>query len=355
MDLVGPIEFESFKNKRYVLIASDRYSGYTIVNFLKTKDEVCFYLQKLLVSFENRSGERVLKIISDNGSEFKNEKVSVLLALEHVIIEFSAPYTAEQNGAAERRNRTVVETVRTLLAPLNLTNSLWCEAFNTAVFLRNRVIKTGNTKTPYELFIGRRPKVAHLFPFGTEVQVLVNERYLKKLDPRTEPSYIIGFTGRSNTYRVYLPSKNDVKETCDVIFRKNISTSTNLNNNFTEIKLEEDQIECQKQINKPNKRPIDEYFEDLQRKRGQITFEEDDEEEPLLSNENSENSFENDDQTYTTPDQTFELEPEGRILMAEMSSNSTPESVEEAMRSKKRDFWLKAIKDELDAHSKNNT
>lgn len=218
-DLIGPLSTPSLSNARYILLTKVKFSGYSHIYVMKTKDETCEKLTEFLSQFENDSGHRVKAVQTDNGSEFVNENVRRLFAVEHVDFRTSAPYTPEQNGTAERNNRIIIETVRTLVAQGDLPPKLWAEAANTAVYLRNIIPKKGMNVTPFELFRGRRPFVEHIVPFGTRVHSLINDRRQGKFDPKTEPGVIVGFTPRANTYRVYLPLKDIVKITCDVVFK----------------------------------------------------------------------------------------------------------------------------------------
>ena len=221
LDLVGPLPVESLGKARYLLVTKDRFSGYSWVCPIKSKskDDVCGNLQWYIGQFEAKSGKRIRSFLTDNGSEFKNEHVKRLLDVEHIDMRFASAYTPEQNGGAERNNRVIIEAVRTMLAESGLPQALWAEAAATAAYLRNRVPKRGTKVTPFELFQGRKPFVGHLVPFGTPVQRLINDRRLNKLDPRTEAAFVVGFTDRSNTYRVFIPSTEEVKSSCDVIFR----------------------------------------------------------------------------------------------------------------------------------------
>lgn len=218
-DLIGPLPEPSLSNAKYILLTKDKYSGYSHIFVLKSKDETCDKLMEFLTQFENESGSRVRMVNTDNGSEFVNEQVKRLLAVEHVNFQTSAPYTPEQNGTAERNNRTVIETIRTLLVQGELPGKLWAEAANTAVYLRNRIVKRGQKVTPFEMFRGKKPYVGHIVPFGTRVHSLINDRRVGKFDSKTEPGIVVGFTPRMNTYRVYIPMRQVVKITCDVVFK----------------------------------------------------------------------------------------------------------------------------------------
>lgn len=220
MDLIGPINEESLGKKRYILLAKDNFSDYSHVYMIGNKSEVAEKLQNYIGVFESESNRKIRSIVTDNGSEFNNHQVQALCDLEHIRLCFSAPYTPQQNGVAERNNRTIIEVVRTLLAGSELPKSLWAEATNTAVYIRNRVIKHGEKMTPYEKFCGRKPGVSHIVPFGTQVYALINDRHLGKFDPKSEPAFVVGFTERSNSYRILVRESMKIKISCDIIFRE---------------------------------------------------------------------------------------------------------------------------------------
>ncbi|GJY13846.1 ribonuclease H-like domain-containing protein [Tanacetum coccineum] len=93
--------------------------------------------------------------ICDNGTEFKNRVMNQFCEMKAIKREFSVARTPQQNGVIERKNRTLIEAARTMLADSKLPTTLWAEAVNTACYVQNRmlVIKPQN-KTPYELFLG---------------------------------------------------------------------------------------------------------------------------------------------------------------------------------------------------------
>nr|GEX76529.1 hypothetical protein [Tanacetum cinerariifolium] len=87
--------------------------------------------------------------------------------------EFSNSRTPQQNGVAERRNRTLIEAARTMLADAKLPVTFWAEAVNTTCYVQNRVlVNTSHNKTPYELVNGRSPAIGFLKPFGCHVMIL---------------------------------------------------------------------------------------------------------------------------------------------------------------------------------------
>src|ERR1041385_4311860 len=105
---------------------------------------------------------KIKHIRSDNGTEFKNIGVEEFLDDLGIIHEFSAPYTPQQNGVVERKNRTLIEMARTMLAEYNTPLMWWAEAINTACHIVNRVyLHKFFNKTSYELMVGKKPNVSY--------------------------------------------------------------------------------------------------------------------------------------------------------------------------------------------------
>jgi transposase InsO family protein len=115
-------------------------------------------LKKFFRRAQNEFDAKVKKIRIDNGTEFKNTQVEDFLDEEGIKHEFLAPYTPKQNGVAERKNRTLIEMVRTMLDEYKTSDRFWAEAINTACHATNRkLIK----KTSYELLTGNKPNVSY--------------------------------------------------------------------------------------------------------------------------------------------------------------------------------------------------
>jgi transposase InsO family protein len=109
------------------------------VLFLQDKGETQEVLKKFLRRAQNEFDAKVKKIKSDNGTEFKNTQVEDFLDEEGIKHEFSAPYTPQQNGVAERKNCTLIEMERTMLGEYNTSDRFWAEAINTAYHATNRL------------------------------------------------------------------------------------------------------------------------------------------------------------------------------------------------------------------------
>jgi hypothetical protein len=103
------------------------------------------------------------------------------------------PGTPDQNGVAERRNRTLMDMVRSMISYSTLPISLWGDALKTAVYILNRVPTKAVYKTPFELWTGRKPCLGHLHIWGCQAEARVYNPHEKKLDPRTISGYFIGY------------------------------------------------------------------------------------------------------------------------------------------------------------------
>jgi transposase InsO family protein len=139
MDLFGPIAYISISGSKYCLVILDDYSRFTWVFFLREKSQTQETLKGFLRRAQNKFDLRIKKIRSDNGTEFKNSQIEGFLEEEDIKHEFSSPYTPQQNGVVERKNRTLLDMARTMLDEYKTSDRFWVEAVNTACYTINRL------------------------------------------------------------------------------------------------------------------------------------------------------------------------------------------------------------------------
>ncbi|GKC96110.1 putative ribonuclease H-like domain-containing protein [Tanacetum coccineum] len=136
--------------------------------------------------------------------------------------EYSVARTPQQNGVAERKNRTLIEAARTMLADSLLPTIFWAEAVNTACYVLNRVLVTKpHNKTPYELIIGRAPSISFMRPFGCPVTILNTLDPLGKFDGKAEEGFLVGYSVNSKAFRVFNTETRKVEENLHVNFLEN--------------------------------------------------------------------------------------------------------------------------------------
>jgi len=120
-----------------------------------------------------------------------------------IIRHLTVPYTPQQNGVAERRNRTLLDMVRSMMAQANLSISFWGDALLTAAYILNRVPSKSVSTTPYELWNGRKPHLDHLRPWGSAGYVHNRTHKHGKLGPRATKMVFIRYSEHSTGYIMY--------------------------------------------------------------------------------------------------------------------------------------------------------
>nr|GEU98483.1 retrovirus-related Pol polyprotein from transposon TNT 1-94 [Tanacetum cinerariifolium] len=136
--------------------------------------------------------------------------------------EFSNARTPQKNGVAEKRNRTLIEAARTMLADAKLPVTFWAKAVNTACFVQNRVlVNKCHNKTPYELFNGRTPAIGFLKPFGYHVMILNTLDNFRKFEAKRDEGFFIGYSMSSKAFRVFNKRTKRIEENLHVDFLEN--------------------------------------------------------------------------------------------------------------------------------------
>ncbi|GJW87755.1 retrovirus-related pol polyprotein from transposon TNT 1-94, partial [Tanacetum coccineum] len=160
-----------------------------------------------------------LVIRCDNGTEFKNREMNQFCEIKGILRQFSVARTPQQNGVAERRNRTLIEAARTMLADSKLPTTFWAEAVNTACYVQNRVLVVKpHNKTPYELFHGRTPTLSFMRPFGCPVTILNTIDHLGKFDGKADEGFFVGYSLNSKAFRVFNSRTRIVEENLHIRF-----------------------------------------------------------------------------------------------------------------------------------------
>ncbi|GJT71940.1 ribonuclease H-like domain-containing protein [Tanacetum coccineum] len=184
-----------------------------------TKDETSEILKTFITGIENLIDRKVKVIRCDNGTEFKNRVMNQFCKMKGIKREFSVARTPQQNRVAERKNRTLIEAARTMLADSKLATTFWVEADNNACYVQNRVlvIKPHN-KTPYELFLGRKPALSFMRPFGCPVTILNTIDHLGNFDGKADEGFFVGYSTNSKAFRVFNSRTRIVEENLYVKF-----------------------------------------------------------------------------------------------------------------------------------------
>jgi hypothetical protein len=149
---------------------------------------------------------------SDRGSEFVNADLLEFFNSKGIRHETSVPYTPQQNGRAERFNRSLKEKVRLLLLQAKAPQSMWADALPTAVRLLNLRAVKGRSATPYELMFGRKPAVHYLRVWGCLAYIKIPDKDLSAFSARSEAGMFVGYEPASKAYRVRVGNKVKVSK-----------------------------------------------------------------------------------------------------------------------------------------------
>lgn len=237
-DICGPIRCESIGGSRYFVTFIDNKSKWCETYFLKERSEVFDKFLEFKSKVEKQL-ERKIKILrSDNGKEYCSRKFEDFLRSEGIQHQLSVEYTPEQNGVAERRNRTFLDMARCMLLQSGLPPKFWAEAVLTATYLRNRCpSRSLNGETPHKIWTGKIPTAAHFQIFGTKGYML-NKANKGKFDQRSIECIFVGYSTESKAYRLWDSKSQKIRRSRDVKFVKNFKTSKNSQNSENEDILE---------------------------------------------------------------------------------------------------------------------
>ncbi|MCO5558575.1 hypothetical protein L7F22_012160 [Adiantum nelumboides] len=209
-----------------MLVLVDDFSRYTWVSFLKLKSEAFGSIRGWKAMVEKEKDLKVKSIRSDRGGEFLSENFARWCKSEGIRRQLTTPYTPSQNGVVERKNRTIMEMARAMLAHASLPRSYWAEACNTAVYIQNRSPTHAlQDMTPFQAYYGRKPTVSHFRVFGCSAFVHIPKEKRQKLDFKSRKLLFLGYSAESDAYRLYDPDTRTTTVSRDVVFDESFITS----------------------------------------------------------------------------------------------------------------------------------
>lgn len=218
-DVCGPMSIRSIGGARYVATFIDDYSRWCEIHVLKRKNEVFSAFKSFKAAAENKHGCKIQLLQTDNGTEYITNEFDEFLREKGIRRRLTITYTPEQNGIAERRNRTLVDMTRCLLKQSSLPLTFWAEAISTANYIRNRCpSKSLEGLTAFEKWNGKVPDVSHFRIFGSEVFTLNRLPTKGKFESRSKKGIFIGYSEESKGYRIWIPDERRVDVSRDVKF-----------------------------------------------------------------------------------------------------------------------------------------
>ncbi|GJS42633.1 retrovirus-related pol polyprotein from transposon TNT 1-94 [Tanacetum coccineum] len=230
----------SINHEKYTLVIVDEYSRYTWVYFLRKKSQAPEMIMSFIRMVENQNDVKVKQIRTDNGTEFRNHELESFCDEKGISQNFSSPYTPEQNGVAERKNKTLIEAARTMLNGLVLSKHFWTDAVRIACYTQNRsIIVKRHDKTSYEIFRERIPDISYFHVFGCPVFIHNHKDHLGKFDAKADDGYFLGYSSVSKAFRVYNTRRQQIEETYHVTFDESMEAIRFTNTLVDEIGIDD--------------------------------------------------------------------------------------------------------------------
>ena len=227
----------SLNGSKYFLLFVDDYTRMMWVYFLKQKSEafISFIHFKALV--ENQSGRKIKTLRTDRGGEYLSQPFLNYCKEKGIRRQLTIRYSPQQNGVAERKNRTIVEMARSMLKAKGLSNIFWAEAVCTAIYLLNiSPTKAVFNKTPYEAWYKQKPEVHQLKVFGCIAYSHIPAQHREKFDEKGEKLLFLGYSEESKGYRLFNPATKKFVISRDVIFDE--TKQWNFQNNTSQPSLQ---------------------------------------------------------------------------------------------------------------------
>ncbi|KAI5322324.1 hypothetical protein L3X38_031396 [Prunus dulcis] len=223
-DVCGPMQNESIGGNKYFITFIDDYSRMCWVYFLRNKSSVISVFKKFKVFVELQSGFNLKKLRSDRGGEYTSHEFLEYCSDLGMERQLTIAYSPQQNGIAERRNRTICEMARSMMTEKKIPVKFWAEAVGTAVYLQNRCYTTSVTdKTPFEAFTGRKPCVKHLRVFGSICYSHIPSNLRQKFDDKACKGIFMGYGSCEKGYRIYNLQTEKIILSRSVVFDENKS------------------------------------------------------------------------------------------------------------------------------------
>jgi transposase InsO family protein len=359
-DICGPFHVNSVGGSRYFATFIDDFSRYVSIYILKSKDEALEKFMDFVLLAENKFGVKMRdfslegelglklkKVRTDGGGEYISNNFKEFCRSRGIEKQLTTPYTPQQNGVAERMNRTLVEMARSMMFHADCPEELWAEAVSTAAYIRNRCPTSAfQGATPYERWNGEKPSVDHLRIFGCQVYVHVPDQTRNKLAPKAQKGIFVGYPAGTKGYKIFLPNTRQMVSSRDVQFIENTFSTIDRTR-------EERNTETTENINRTFDRSVDVEI---------------DMPEPLKDDVailNMEPDHDSDFVELDDPQPDFEVRPQRNrrmpdrygecVYVADAASWKDPKTYKQALKSSNANNWMKAMEAEYQSLKNHRT
>ena len=207
-DVCGPMSVSARGGYRYFVTFTDDLSRYGYIYLMKHKSETFEKFKEFQSEVENHRNRKIKFLRSDRGGEYLSYEFGTHMRQCGIVSQLTPAGTPQRNGVSERRNRTLLDMVRSMMSLTDLPLSFWGHALETAAFTLNRAPSKSVETTPYELWFGNKPKLSFLKVWGCDAYV--KKLQPDKLEPKAEKCVFIGYPKETIGYTFYHRSEGKV-------------------------------------------------------------------------------------------------------------------------------------------------
>uniref|UniRef100_A0A2N9EUG1 Retrovirus-related Pol polyprotein from transposon TNT 1-94 n=1 Tax=Fagus sylvatica TaxID=28930 RepID=A0A2N9EUG1_FAGSY len=332
-DLWGPSPIASLGGSRYYVTFIDDSSRKVWVYFLKNKSEVFETFKKWRAMVETETDLKLKCLRSDNGGEYINGGFKEFCAANGIRMEKTIPRTPQQNGVAERMNRTLNERARSMRLHAGLPETFWADAVNTAAYLINRGPSVPlEFRIPEEVWSGKEVNLSYLKVFGCVSYVHIDSDARSKLDAKSRKCFFIGYGDETFGYRFWDDQNRKVIRSRNVIFNEQVMYKDRSSTKLDDVKVEQKKSEF---VN------LDEFSNNTMQNSGQE------------EKENANPQVEQCTPAITVRRSSRNIRPPQRfspsLFYILLTDGGEPESYDEALQIEDSIKWELAMKDEMNS------
>ena len=373
-DVCGPLEVQSVGGSRYFITFVDDHSNWVVVYTMRNKSEA-FAKYKLFEKFaETHTGRKVKVLRTDRGGEYLSTQFKSYLDTNGTQHQLTTAYTPQQNGVAERLNRTLIDLVRSMMSHKQVSKQFWAEALATAVHVRNRVTSRALPvdTTPHHIWMKTTPNIGHLRIFGSKCWYTLPKLELRKLDVRAREAMFLGYAQGSKAYKLWDGELNKIIVSRDVKFDESNSgthdgsqsSNDSVHDDGEVVMLGNDDEDAQNEVDDEAAVKSDEsYSESSTDSEGNdnTNTSSNNAEEALSNNEPQIGSSSNPTQAVrrssrvSKPRTSWWRSNFATLLSHAHVAIEGPKTYKQAMNGPRAAFWQKGIDKELASQAKNKT
>ncbi|KAK8680799.1 hypothetical protein V6N13_109737 [Hibiscus sabdariffa] len=324
-DVCGPMNTQARGGFHYFITFTDDFSRYGYIYLMRHKSEALEKFKEFRNEVQNQHGKSIKALRSDRGGEYLSHEFDELLKECGIVSQFTPPSTPQWNGVFERRNRTLLDMVRSMMSHSDLPISFWGHALETAAFTLNRVPSKSVQKTPHEMWTGKCPSMSFMKIWGCKAYV--KHQMSTKLEPKSHKCTFVGYPKETKGYYFYNHKENKMFVARTGVFLEKDFLSSKEDRRNIELEEVQQQQDTEPEVERFSQ-TVEENSTDLETR-------------PLRRSTRERHEPER---------YGFLMTTHGDVILVD---HDEPKTYQEAVSSPDSEKWLEAMRSEMDSMSDN--